>query len=228
MKPTLTAAVKRIITRSKVIRYIIRRNLKFICCCIVCVMTFSESRTASDPSGVHDACSAPWIMTLLLFAVTSLWTAPPTSCTGLSFEEFSLSFFPVVVLINTGFEFSLALPSEPAFTCTPSTLVSSKCSSCVSSGRCILFKFVFDKFECVGVPCEQSLLRSSSISQEEEGTSADILDNSYWACSNFSATSIKPLLWHPLRLSAYVNVSGNEPVRFHPSVSVFPLDMEAL
>ena len=30
-----------------------------------------------------------------------------------------------------------------------------------------------------------SLLRSSWISQEEEGTSADILYNSYWACSKF-------------------------------------------
>ena len=29
-------------------------------------------------------------------------------------------------------------------------------------------------------------------------------------------------------MSANVNVSGNVPVRFHPSVAVFPLDLEAL
>ena len=46
--------------------------------------------------------------------------------------------------------------------------------------------------------------------------------------SKFSATSIQPLPWHPLRLSANVNVSGNVTVRFHPSVAVFPLELEAL
>ena len=46
--------------------------------------------------------------------------------------------------------------------------------------------------------------------------------------SNLSVTSIKPLPQHPLCLSANVNVSGNVTVCFHPSVSVFPLDLEAL
>ena len=57
--------------------------------------------------------------------------------------------------------------------------------------------------------------------------SADIFDKiEYASNSNYSATSIEPE--HSMCLSANVNVIGNEPVRFHPFVSVFPLDLEAL